>query len=152
VNSELLEALLDNSFLKAGLPKTTGPELFNLTYLEKAKKLSGTQDLNIADTMATLNRFSARCIVDAMRPLLSDNSKIFVSGGGMHNPLLLDYLKESFDPIPVLSTAEKGIDPDAKEAVLFAILANEAVAGNADNYPQHLKNFPATTMGKISFP
>ena len=46
----------------------------------------------------------------------------------------------------------KGIDPDAKEAVLFAILANECVAGNADTFKSISKSIPAVSMGRISFP
>ncbi len=38
--------------------------------------------------------------------------------------------------------------PDAKEAVLFALLANEAVAGTGAGF----MNMPSVTMGKISFP
>lgn len=152
ISEKLLLALLNNAFLQAPLPKTTGPELFNLGYLQQAKQSSGTEDISFEDTMATLNRFTADCIINSMKPLLNNKSRIYISGGGMHNPLLLDHLENGFPGIEILSTAKKGINPDAKEAVLFAILANEAVAGNAENYPKGLSNFPATTMGKISFP
>ncbi len=152
VHDGLLSALLHNDFLHAALPKTTGPELFNLGYLERVKKLSGTEDISFEDTMATLNRFTANCIIAAMEPLVSEKAKVYISGGGMHNPLLLSHLKNGLPQLNILSTAEKGINPDAKEAVLFAILANEAVAGNADQYPKAVSNMPACTMGKISFP
>lgn len=154
VNESLLNVLLDNDFLHKPLPKTTGPELFNLSYLEKAMKISGTTSLSVKDTMATLNRFTAETILSALAPMIKQNvpCKIYASGGGMHNPMVMDFLKESLSSVNILSTQEKGIDPDAKEAVLFAILANECVAGNGDSIPGTLKNFPAITMGKISFP
>ena len=154
VNEGLLKALLDNNFLQQPLPKTTGPELFNLAYLEKAKAVSDTRKLGITDTMATLNRFTAVTIVNAIAPLLTGRRKasIYASGGGIHNPLLMDYLSNHLEHVPILSTLEKGINPDAKEAVLFAILANECIAGEADSIPFSINNFPAITMGKISFP
>ncbi|RYD73746.1 MAG: anhydro-N-acetylmuramic acid kinase, partial [Sphingobacteriales bacterium] len=154
VDESLLDALLNNSFLQQPLPKTTGPELFNLSYLNKALQQSGKNNLPVNDIMATLNRFTATVIVDSIQPLIKKDTdcKIYVSGGGMHNPVLLEFLKANLQEATVLSTQEKGINPDAKEAVLFAILANECVAGNADDFPSAIKNFPAVTMGKLSFP
>ncbi|MNL87524.1 anhydro-N-acetylmuramic acid kinase [compost metagenome] len=46
---------------------------------------------------------------------------------------------------------ELGVSGDAKEAVLFAVLANEAVAGE-DLYFGEKKGVPGVSMGKISFP
>ena len=154
INESLLNELLNNDFLLAPLPKTTGPELFNLDYLNRAIERSGVQGLSKADIMATLNRFTAQTIAGSMGTMIGKSRlcKIYASGGGMHNPMLMEYLREYFKEIPVLSTQEKAIDPDAKEAVLFAILANECVAGNGDSIPAGIRNFPAVAMGKISFP
>ena len=44
-------------------------------------------------------------------------------------------------------TSALGIHPDAKEAILFALLANETVAGDYAVFSDHTKS-----MGKISFP
>ena len=154
VNEILLERLLDDDFLKKPLPKTTGPELFNLAYLENALSLAGMDHLSADDIMATLNRFTAQTIVNAIQPMIKNNipCKIYASGGGIHNPMLMDWLNQKLEGAVILSTEEKGINPDAKEAVLFAILANECVAGEGENFPTGIKNFPPVTMGKISFP
>ena len=153
VNAALLEALLQNDFLQQPLPKTTGPELFNAAYLMEALRRASIPRPIDADIMATLNRFSAITIVNALNEVIKNEPcKIFVSGGGMHNPLLMDYIKLHVKVASFHSTAEKNINPDAKEAVLFAVLANEAVAGNPLLIPTSLENFPAVSMGKISFP
>lgn len=152
INEKLLLALADNDFLKAPLPKTTGPELFNMAYLENAMSVLAPESLPAEDVMHTLNYFTASTIAHAINPLLKRKTIIFVSGGGMHNPLLLKYIENLIPHAVIHSTEEKGIHPDAKEAVLFALLANEAVAGNASDFPKGLKNFPAVCMGKISFP
>ena len=80
VNETLLKSLLHSDFLNKPLPKTTGPELFNMVYLEKAKQHSGMGQITVEDTMATLNRFTATTIVDAIKPVLKNGScKIYVS-------------------------------------------------------------------------
>ncbi|MFT3981385.1 MAG: anhydro-N-acetylmuramic acid kinase [Ferruginibacter sp.] len=153
INHALLEQLMNNNFLNAPLPKTTGPELFNLAYLQKALEKTNTAALSAEDIMSTLNYFTAASIALAINPVIRNHSKIYVSGGGMHNPLLMEHLQQLVPGAVIESTIEKGIDPDAKEAVLFALLANEALAGDArENFPARLKNFPAVSMGKISFP
>ena len=154
VNSSLLNALKDHPFFQQTFPKTTGPELFNLQYVQNAKARSGTTDLNVYDTMATLNAFSAQTIAEAILKTMPANSNfhLYASGGGMHNPLLMEQIKQLLPNIPIHLTSELGINPDAKEAVLFAILANECIAGGNVQFSKQLKGIPSVTMGKISFP
>ena len=154
VNSSLLNALKDHPFFQQTFPKTTGPELFNLQYVQNAKEKSGTTDLNVYDTMATLNAFSAQTIAEAILKTMPANSNfhLYASGGGMHNPLLMEQIKQLLPNIPIHLTSELGINPDAKEAVLFAILANECIAGGNVQFSKQLKGIPSVTMGKISFP
>ena len=172
---DLLTTLKSDDFFKKPFPKTTGPELFSVEYVEKAientpsvsklflalksenERLNGQQ---IADLLATLTRFSAETIAEAIRNVfvekqMSDATirgfKIYMSGGGMHNPLLVNWLKELLPEIEFKKTNDLGINGDAKEAVLFAILANECVAGNATDFGNRA-GVPSVTMGKISFP
>jgi anhydro-N-acetylmuramic acid kinase len=159
VNQELLKALKAAPFLKAGFPKTTGPELFNLHYLTEARKRSGTSGengdvaLSNEDVLATLSAFSAEVIIEAVKRCFGDQAApvIYLSGGGMHNPLLADWLKKGLPDATFLSTDDLGINPDAKEAVLFALLANETLVGGNVNFGSR-KGVPSTTMGKISLP
>lgn len=154
VNESLLGALKENDFFTQGFPKTTGPELFNLHYLQKAKQTSNTLLLPPEDTMATLNRFSADMIVAAIKDCIKDktNIKVFGSGGGIHNPLLMQHLQEQLPGCIFLSTAETGINPDAKEAILFALLANECVCNDVSMKEIYAHGMLPVTMGKISFP
>ena len=156
---ELLAALKDNDFFKKPFPKTTGPELFNVAYVENAiNKIKITH--SVSDLMATLTRFSAETIADSIQYLFKQKQfnqseigqyKIYTSGGGAHNPLLINYLKELLPTITFNKTDVLGIKGDAKEAVLFAILANECVAGNATDFGTR-EGVPSVSMGKISFP
>ena len=155
INLRLLEVLKDHPFFKGPYPKTTGPELFNLDYVQKAIVESNSQELSVEDILATLTRFSAETIAEAILFVLKQNetaedSTVYVSGGGLHNPLLMSYLQELL-PCTIKSTSELGIAGDAKEAILFAILANETVAGGNTNFGS-VKGIPSVNMGKISFP
>ena len=154
VNSALLIALKENNFFQKPFPKTTGPELFNLDYLQLAKEKSLTQAISIEDSMATLNKFSADTIIEAILQATDKNKnyKIFSSGGGMHNPLLMQHLKDALPHFSFSTTAELNINPDAKEAVLFAVLANECICGNGSYLQKNIEGMPAVSMGKISFP
>lgn len=152
-NPALVDALLDHPFFKQDFPKTTGPELFNLAYLERAQERSGTVHISPQDVLATLNRFSARGICDALkRSLTGEGFEIFLSGGGMHNPLLLQNMKELLANVAIRDTAELGVSPDAKEAVLFATLANECLVGDRIDFGPGQTRVPSVHMGKISLP
>jgi anhydro-N-acetylmuramic acid kinase len=165
---ELLTALKANDFFQKPFPKTTGPELFNIAYVEKAIK--NTENLppsrnnrdvpSVSDLLATLTRFSAETIAEAITQLFKQKGfsqqtiqqfKIYMSGGGMHNPLLVKYLKELLPDLEFKKTDDLGINGDAKEAVLFAILANECVAGGVTDFGSR-EGVPSISMGKISFP
>lgn len=153
VNSDLLAALMQEEFLKADFPKTTGPELFNLPYLEQAQQASGTEGLGNGDILATLCRFSALVIIAAVEKCFgkSQTPFIYMSGGGMHNPLLVAALKEGLPNATFYTTEDLDINPDAKEAVLFAVLANETLVGEQTNFGNR-EGVPSITMGKICLP
>ncbi len=152
VSQPLLTALKADSFFTKPFPKTTGPELFNKAFVEKAQLASETNELGVHDLLATLTRFSAETIAEAMQALGKDlhDFTIYTSGGGMHNPLLMQWL-QALLPARFAPTDSLGIAGDAKEAVLFAILANETLAGGKSDFGTR-KGIPSVSMGKISFP
>ena len=153
IDITLLEALLKTPFLDADFPKTTGPELFNLPYLKNAQSVTNTPSLTPEDVLATLNKFAAQAITDGIKRASKDldNVHIYVSGGGVHNPLLMKNIREALPDGSVSSFSTLGLNPDAKEACLFAVLANETVAGSPSHL-QQIKDSPAVSMGKISLP
>lgn len=154
VSDKLLGALKENLFFNQPFPKTTGPELFNLQYLLNAQTVSDTLHLSKENIIATMNKFSADTIVGAIKKAFTDKGSLSVysSGGGMHNPLLMEHIKTQLPGCTFYTTADLEIDPDAKEAVLFALLANECVSGNVSTFGSGTAGMPAVSMGKISFP
>lgn len=152
VNPQLLIALKADDFFKKPFPKTTGPELFNLPYVENAQKQSGTTEISHFDMLATLCRFTAETITEAISSFTKPNETytIYGSGGGVHNPLIMQFISEILPNLTLKTTDDLGISGDAKEAVLFATLANEALAGGNTNFGSR-KGVPSVSMGKVSF-
>ncbi|TSD64864.1 anhydro-N-acetylmuramic acid kinase [Inquilinus sp. KBS0705] len=149
VNEELLEALLHHPFFNENLPKTTGPELFNLSFVGNAQQASRTLNIGKADLVATLSAFTGRSIAQFIQAnFKADDLHVFTSGGGARNPFVVNYLKQTLPNASIGNTADLGLNPDAKEAILFALLGNEALCGN----PIKIGNNPAVLMGKFSFP
>ncbi len=153
INETLLKAMKADTFFNVPLPKTIGPELFNLAFIENAQLASGTTHIAKEDIMATLNRLTAETIADAihMHVPSTDEYTIYTSGGGMHNTLVVEHIQSILPHITIKSSQVIGIHPDAKEAILFAILANEAVAGEPMYAGGNATKIPVS-MGKISFP
>src|SRR5690606_41125804 len=85
--------------------------------LQNAQQASGTVGLADADVLATLNKFAAEAIVSAIHRVSDGlaNVVVYVSGGGLHNPLLIEHIKERLGTISLHSFARLGLDPDAKD-------------------------------------
>ena len=154
VNRKGVEALKADPYFRKPLPKTTGPEVFNLQWVDKLLYNAGVTDISPRDLIASLTRLSAETIADAINNVLSKDQQptIYVSGGGIHNPVMRGWIEELLPQCKIRNFSTIGFDPDAKEAVLFAVLANEMLSGdgfpmNADDPKSDKINF-----GKISFP
>jgi anhydro-N-acetylmuramic acid kinase len=156
VNQDLLTELKSNAFFQKSFPKSIGQELFNFEFVQNALSKTNLTTISAPDLLATLTRLSAETIAEAIQFVVKNSSgtledfKIYMSGGGTNNPLLVKWLQELL-PVEFQKSDDLGILSDAKEAVLFAILANETVAGGDYNFGTN-KGIPSVTMGKISFP
>lgn len=117
VQRDLLDRLMATPYLKAAAPKSTGPELFNLSWLADFD----IEALSAVDVQATLLQFTAQSIVDAAKGYRLD--RLLVCGGGVHNTQLMNALKRLLTPMRVESTAAYGVDPDHVESLLMAWLA-----------------------------
>jgi len=154
VNSALLARLKSHPYFALPYPASTGPEQFDLDWvLEQARPESANAPTFGHDLLATLTRFSAETIAEGIRrvPTTATNRAVFLSGGGAHNPLLVEHLRSNLPDWNMIGMDALGISGDAKEAVLFAVLANETVAGQAEP-DARLGGLPLVGMGKISFP
>ncbi|TDO94957.1 anhydro-N-acetylmuramic acid kinase [Flavobacterium sp. 245] len=156
VNQTLLTELKSNAFFQKSFPKTIGQELFNKAFVNSALAKTKLENISAPDLLATLTRLSAETIAEAILFVVKNTGTpieeftVYMSGGGASNPLLVKWLKELLS-CPFQKSDDLGISGDAKEAVLFAVLANETVAGGNYNFGTK-KGIPSVTMGKISLP
>ena len=130
VDPGLLERLLDEPWFALPAPKSTGREHFHLDWLQP--RLRG--DESPADVQATLLELTATTVADALRANQPRTDRLLVCGGGVHNPGLLQRIA-MLTGTQVESTAVHGVDPDFIEAMGFAWLARQTLAGRPGNLP-----------------
>ncbi len=145
VNRKLLERLLQNPYYRRKPPKSAGREQYGDALV---KKLIGS-GLAWEDLIATATALTARTIADAIQQFVLPRMRVddlIVSGGGVHNAELVKRLSD----LPVRSSADFGIDPDAKEAIAFALLAYQTWRGRASNLPSATGARRPVILGKIT--
>jgi anhydro-N-acetylmuramic acid kinase len=134
VHKNLLLHCLSDSYFSEKPPKSTGREYFNLPWLAKNIEALNTTRIPPQNVQATLLVLTARSIANAIENYAPEHSTVFVCGGGAHNNLLMETLAYELQR-PVNSTDILGIPPDWVEAILFAWLAKQTLAGKAGNCP-----------------
>ncbi|MGY4892763.1 UNVERIFIED_CONTAM: anhydro-N-acetylmuramic acid kinase [Xanthomonas axonopodis] len=132
VDAVLLQALLADPWFALPPPKSTGREQFHLDWAVQAM---GNARLDAADVQATLLELTAASVADALLRLQPTTRRVLVCGGGVRNPVLLARLAARLPGAMVESSARYGLDPDYLEAMGFAWLAAELLAGRAANLP-----------------
>ena len=151
VHSGLLAWMMDDPYLDQKPPKTTGRERYGAAYVDALTARAEELGASPLDAIATAARFTAECVrTAAERFSPAPLSRLIVGGGGCRNPVLMDFLRRAL-PCPVLTNEDLGLDSDAKEAVAFAILANECVHGLCSNVPSVTGARHPVVMGKISW-
>ncbi len=149
VDGTLLAELHGHPYLARPLPKSTGRELFGKDF---AYPLLGRYENRLDDLLATLTRFTAEAIARSYRELLPAlPDEVYVSGGGALNATLMEHLARLLAPIPVLTSSALGIDPKTKEAIAFAVLANETLFGHPGNVPAATGAVGPRVLGKMTF-
>ncbi len=139
VNESLLAELLDDPFLAAPPPKSTGRETFGQLYVQTlVGRLLPADRASWADLIATLTALTARSIADAVREWvpIGEGSEMVVTGGGARNRALVAMIRDALDPVPVRADDSLGFDSQAKEAISFAFLAWAHATGRPANVPE----------------
>lgn len=153
VDSMLLEKLMDNEYFRMGPPKSTGKEVFGMEFAEAAYSIVIQSKMSFEDLVSTLTQFTVETICHAYKTHIFpryDIEEIILSGGGARNTEMVRRLKENLNGKKISLTDDYGIPAEAKEAVGFAVLANETVAGNPGNIPGVTGASHLLPLGKIS--
>lgn len=139
VRQELLIELLANPYFRRRAPKSCGREQFGREFTRMLIQTG----LPMVDLIATATELTVQTIARSI-----EADEVIASGGGVHNKFLMERLREL---IPIRSSAEFGIDPDAKEAIAFAVLAYECAVGTPGNLPSATGAWHPAILGKRSF-
>ena len=134
VCGELLDALMAHPYLSRTPPKSTGREVFGRQTLDQI--LSWRGRLSDADLLRTVTAFTGASIADAVRRFVlpaCEIGQVVASGGGVLNPVLMGELTEALEGVEILRVDDLGLPSEAKEAVAFAVLANETLHGRPGN-------------------
>lgn len=145
VDRPLLAALLRNPYFRAAPPKTAGREQYG------AEFIAGLPPLPAEDLIATATTFTAASIAQAIMRFGPKTSEVIASGGGVHNAQLMVQLAALLPQCRITTTAEFGMDPDAKEAIAFAILAHRTWKRQTGNLPSATGAHREVVLGKISY-
>lgn len=147
VNDELLKMIIANDmFSKKTPPKSTGREYYSETFINNI--LSKFKKADPSDILKTFTKYTAYSIFCNLKEFKAD--EIIVSGGGAKNSLLMSFIKQYFNGTDVRQVNDNGINCDNKEALLFAVLANELLNGIKTNMPSVTGSDRNTFLGKLS--
>ena len=150
VNEKLLKSLLSHSYFCRRPPKSTGREEFGKKFFDK---MIADSDCEKDSIVTTFTELSAQSISSALDFFTAESIyEIWVAGGGVHNSYLMRRLRQLISGVSVRSLAELGLDPDAREAVSFAVLANQTIHGKAGNIPEATGASSPVVLGKITLP
>lgn len=147
VDTALLDVLRSDPYFALPPPKSTGRDTFGNGWL--LDKIAHTQGCSLGDVPRTLLELTATTIVDAIHQTLPEARAIYVCGGGVHNPVLMERLQELLAPASVESTSVLGIEPDTVEAVAFAWLAMRRMQGLPGNLPSVTGAERAALLGAV---
>ncbi|MDH4062692.1 MAG: anhydro-N-acetylmuramic acid kinase [Aquincola sp.] len=134
VVADLLDALLSDAYFKLDPPKSTGRDLFNLSWLDTAVG-AHARHARAEDIQATLAALTVACVVRDLRRHAADARALYVCGGGARNAHVMALLAQALPGVDVQTTGVLGLPVDQVEAAAFAWLACCFVEGRAGNVP-----------------
>jgi anhydro-N-acetylmuramic acid kinase len=127
----LLASLLNEAYFSKPPPKSTGRDLFSLTWL--AEKLTPFVAERPQDIQNTLTEFTASACMAGVNSYGKDSKELIVCGGGAFNQHLMQRLHAGLLGLRVSSSAQHGLPPLQVEAAAFAWLARQAVRREPGN-------------------
>ena len=148
VHADVIDRLLRRPYYAKAPPKSAGREQYGHEFIGELRQLG----LIMPDLIATATAFSPAAIqigIQRFVPFVVE--EIIVSGGGLHNCTMMAYLQAFVPQARIRSSAELGVDSDAKEAIAFAILAHETWHRRPSNLPSATGAARSVVLGKVSF-
>ena len=146
IDARLLDELLADPYYRRKPPKSAGREQYGAEFVGRLT----LSKRPLPDLIATATALTAATIAHGVHQTGASSADLIVSGGGVHNPLIMGYLAAFLPGIGVASSSHHGIDPDAKEAIAFAVLARETWRHRPANLPTATGARHAVLLGDIT--
>jgi anhydro-N-acetylmuramic acid kinase len=153
VLGDVLETLLHNPFFAQEPPKSAGYYEFGPEYLTAILgQFPGRSPLDMLRTAVEFTvETMAQAYEDFVLPKFPRLDRIVLTGGGARNPTLVSSFRRRIAPLQVEALCEDdGTFSDAKEALAFAVLANEVLSGRPTNVPGATGARRAVVAGEIA--
>lgn len=115
VDEHFIDLFLRHPWFDAPPPKSLDRNAF-------AELIEKTETLSDKDAAATLTALAAACVAQAQVHFPAPVARILVTGGGRHNPVMMQELRRRI-PVPIDPVEAVGLDGDMLEAQAFAYLA-----------------------------
>ncbi|RQN10274.1 anhydro-N-acetylmuramic acid kinase [Clostridium butyricum] len=147
----LLDDLMKNKYIYQSPPKTTGRELFGAQFVHKILKKCDNE--KIEDIIATVTMFTAKSIEYNYKNYIEPKytiEEVIIGGGGSYNNTLLSMMKDIMPNYKILTQEELGFSSENKEAIAFAILANETLEGSFGNITAATGAYERVILGNIT--
>lgn len=155
VVEEVLTYCMNHPFLKMNPPKSTGREQFGEEFVsELLKRFEKHSKENI---LTTVTRFTASSIVYHYKEFILpyyEIDEVILGGGGSYNDTLVEMIRHGLkeEKCALFLQEDIGYSSEAKEAIAFAILANETYHRNPSNVPSATGAKNSVILGNITFP
>lgn len=155
VVEEILTYCMNHPFLKMNPPKSTGREQFGEEFVsELLKRYERHSKENI---VTTVTMFTARSIVHQYKEFILpyyEIDEVILGGGGSYNRTLVEMIRNGLkeEKCALFLQEDIGYSSEAKEAIAFAILANETYHRNPSNVPSATGAKQSVVLGNITFP
>jgi anhydro-N-acetylmuramic acid kinase len=152
ISSRMLAECLEDSFFRQPPPRSTGRERFGRAYADGLRERGLASDMSEEDVLATAVALTAAAVAQAIERFLAPRGvdAVYVSGGGVRNATLMRALVERLAPIPVRRLESLGANASGKEALAFAFLAHQTLAGLPGNVPGATGAARAVVLGHLT--
>jgi anhydro-N-acetylmuramic acid kinase len=147
LNRELLDTLLRDAYYRRKPPKTAGREQYGKEFVKRLME-TGLPVEDLISTATTLTAATVALGIKRYAPAKLD--ELIVSGGGTHNPQIMGRLAAFLPGTRVMTSAEMGVNVDAKEAIAFAMLAYQTWHNRPGNLPSATGALRPVVLGKIT--
>jgi anhydro-N-acetylmuramic acid kinase len=141
-----------DEFVKKDPPRSTGREYYGYDFVIKLLKKCLRSRIQEPEIIHTVSKYTAYCVFDSYKKFIYPKNKadiLIVAGGGSRNPFIMDTLSDYFKGVNVKTTGDFNLNEDFKEAICFAVLANELIENRSANLPQVTGAKKPVLLGKI---